>query len=408
MVRYDFGRSLVPPCGRGMGGRDEQGGMGHVAAEPALSGRFDRDPRSVLRAISHLQRGGRAAGDGAHAGAKARSGSATAAILLWSDIPNNRILKWEEETGAVGIFRKPSDFANGNTRDRQGRLVTCEHGGRRVTRTEYDGSITVLMDRYQGKRLNSPNDVVVKSDGSIWFTDPPFGLLGNYEGRRNEQELPQNVYRIDGVTGEATACRDRHPRPERACLLARRDEALPRRIARDAEPPDPLLRRRRRAGRSPIGRSSSTRGLARPTASVATSTAIYGAAGAWARTSSTASSSTIRKASSSGASGCPSAAPMSASAGRCATVCSWRRASRCIRSTSTRKAHWAGEATNRDRRTARGDELPVPPIRETHERSLARGSLPERTRGRRFAIVRGHALLHWTKDGITLCVERDR
>jgi gluconolactonase len=125
--------------------------------------------------------------------------------LVWSDIPNNRILKWEEETGAVGVFRKPSEFANGNTRDRQGRLITCEHGGRRVTRTEYDGSITVLMDRYQGKRLNSPNDVVVKSDNSIWFTDPPFGLLGNYEGRRQEQELPQNVYRIDGVTGEATA-----------------------------------------------------------------------------------------------------------------------------------------------------------------------------------------------------------
>jgi gluconolactonase len=125
--------------------------------------------------------------------------------LLWSDIPNDRILKWEEETGAVSIFRKPSEFANGNTRDRQGRLVTCEHGGRRVTRTEYDGSITVLMDCYQGKRLNSPNDVVVKSDGSIWFTDPPFGLLGNYEGRHAEQELPQNVYRIDGVSGETTA-----------------------------------------------------------------------------------------------------------------------------------------------------------------------------------------------------------
>src|SRR6516162_8234223 len=92
--------------------------------------------------------------------------------LLWSDIPNDRILRWEEETGAVSIFRKPSEFANGNTRDRQGRLITCEHGGRRVTRTEYDGSITVLMDRYQSKRLNSPNDVVVKSDNSIWFTDP--------------------------------------------------------------------------------------------------------------------------------------------------------------------------------------------------------------------------------------------
>ena len=102
--------------------------------------------------------------------------------LLCSDIPNQRIIKWEEETGAVSIYRKPSNFANGNTRDRQGRLITCEHGGRRVIRTEYDGSITVLMDSFDGKKLNSPNDVVVKSDGSIWFTDPIFGLLGNYEG----------------------------------------------------------------------------------------------------------------------------------------------------------------------------------------------------------------------------------
>jgi gluconolactonase len=125
--------------------------------------------------------------------------------LLWSDIPNNRIMKWEEETGAVSVFRRPSDFANGNTRDRQGRLVTCEHGGRRVTRTEYDGSITILIDRHEGKRLNSPNDVVVKSDGSIWFTDPPFGILGNYEGRRAELESPQNVYRIDGETLEAVS-----------------------------------------------------------------------------------------------------------------------------------------------------------------------------------------------------------
>jgi gluconolactonase len=124
--------------------------------------------------------------------------------LLCSDIPNQRILKWEEETGAVSIFRKPSNFANGNTRDRQGRLVTCEHGGRRVTRTEYDGSITVLMDSFDGKRLNSPNDVVVKSDGSIWFTDPPFGILGNYEGHVATQELPANVYRLDPKTGKAT------------------------------------------------------------------------------------------------------------------------------------------------------------------------------------------------------------
>lgn len=121
--------------------------------------------------------------------------------LLWSDLPNNRMMKWEDSTGAVSVFRGPSNFANGNTRDRQGRLVTCEHGGRRVIRTEYDGSITVLADRYQGKRLNSPNDVVVKSDGSIWFTDPPFGILGNYEGHRAEPELPQNVYRIDPLSG---------------------------------------------------------------------------------------------------------------------------------------------------------------------------------------------------------------
>jgi gluconolactonase len=124
--------------------------------------------------------------------------------LLWSDIPNNRIMRWDEETGTVSVFRKPSNFANGNTRDRQGRLVTCEHG-RRVTRTEYDGTITVLADRYQGKRLNSPNDIVVKSDGSIWFTDPHFGILGNYEGTKQDPELPMNVYRLDGGTGELTA-----------------------------------------------------------------------------------------------------------------------------------------------------------------------------------------------------------
>ncbi len=128
--------------------------------------------------------------------------------LLVSDIPNNRILKWEEETGAVSVFRRPSLFANGNTRDRQGRLVTCEHGGRRVTRTDHDGTITVLMDRFEGKRLNSPNDVVVRSDGSIWFTDPPFGLLSDYEGARAEQELPQNIYRLDPATGQATVLDD--------------------------------------------------------------------------------------------------------------------------------------------------------------------------------------------------------
>lgn len=120
-----------------------------------------------------------------------------ARALLWSDIPNNRILRWDEETGAVSVYRKPSNNANGHTRDRQGRLIGCEHGGRRVVRTEYDGSITVIADSYQGKRLNSPNDVVVKSDGSIWFTDPTFGILGWYEGNKAEPELPMNVYRVD-------------------------------------------------------------------------------------------------------------------------------------------------------------------------------------------------------------------
>jgi gluconolactonase len=125
--------------------------------------------------------------------------------LLWSDIPNNRIMKWEEETGAVSIYRKPSNYANGHTRDRQGRLVTCEHGARRVTRTEYDGSITVIVDSHEGKRLNSPNDVVVTSDGAIWFTDPPFGILGTYEGHKATPESPQCVYRVDAGTGRASA-----------------------------------------------------------------------------------------------------------------------------------------------------------------------------------------------------------
>ena len=137
--------------------------------------------------------------------------------LLWSDIPNDRIMKWEEESGAVSVYRKPSGLANGNTRDRQGRLVTCEHGGRRVTRTEYDGDISVICDGYQGKRLNSPNDVVVKSDGSVWFTDPPFGLLGWYEGARAEQELPQNVYRVD-ANGAVTVLESEVNRPNGLCF----------------------------------------------------------------------------------------------------------------------------------------------------------------------------------------------
>ena len=133
--------------------------------------------------------------------------------LLWSDIPNNRVMRWNEETGQASVYRKPSNFANGNTRDRQGRLITCEHGGRRVSRTEYDGRVTVVAERFDGKPLNSPNDVVVKSDGSIWFSDPPFGILGFYEGYVAPPELPTNVYRVDGKTGSLTVATGEIDRP---------------------------------------------------------------------------------------------------------------------------------------------------------------------------------------------------
>ncbi len=122
--------------------------------------------------------------------------------LLWSDIPNNRMLRYDETDGSVSVFRQPSNNSNGNTVDRQGRLVTCEHGGRRVSRTEHDGTIVTLADSFEGKRLNSPNDAVVKSDGSIWFTDPSYGIDTDYEGNKAESEIGAcNVYRIDGASG---------------------------------------------------------------------------------------------------------------------------------------------------------------------------------------------------------------
>jgi gluconolactonase len=138
--------------------------------------------------------------------------------LLWSDIPNDRIMRWEEETGAVSVFRRPSHYANGNTRDRQGRLVTCEHDTQRLTRTEYDGSITVLAEAFEGKRLTGPNDVVVKSDGSIWFSDNGAATRGNYLGHTAPQELPFRVYRIDGETGQMTVAVDDMERPNGLCF----------------------------------------------------------------------------------------------------------------------------------------------------------------------------------------------
>ncbi|QYU71036.1 SMP-30/gluconolactonase/LRE family protein [Leptolyngbya sp. 15MV] len=158
--------------------------------------------------------------------------------LLWSDIPNNRVLRWDEETGHVSVFRKPSNNANGHTRDRQGRIIACEHQGRRVIRHEYDGAITVIADRFEGKRLNSPNDVVVKSDGSIWFTDPPFGIGGWYEGEKHAPELPHtNVYRVDGQTGAITCVVDDvdHPNglafsPDESILYVIESRSAPRNI----------------------------------------------------------------------------------------------------------------------------------------------------------------------------------
>lgn len=123
-----------------------------------------------------------------------------AGCLLFSDIPNNRILRWTPEVG-ITTYRGPSNYANGHTRDNQGRLISCEHGTRRVTRTELDGQVTVIADSYNGKPLNSPNDVVVKSDGSIWFSDPHYGIMTNYEGFSSEQENPCVVYRADPDTG---------------------------------------------------------------------------------------------------------------------------------------------------------------------------------------------------------------
>ena len=163
--------------------------------------------------------------------------------LLFSDIPNNRMLRWLEDTGEVSVFRSPSNYSNGNTRDREGRLVTCEHDSRRVTRTEHDGTITVLMDHFQGKKLNAPNDPAVHSDGAVWFTDPGYGIMSDYEGHQAAFELPANVYRLDPKTREATVVVRDMGKPNGVCFFAEREEALYRRhwcadrLARSASHP---------------------------------------------------------------------------------------------------------------------------------------------------------------------------
>jgi gluconolactonase len=136
--------------------------------------------------------------------------------LVWSDIPNDRMLRYYEPTGDVGVFREPAGYTNGHTVDGQGRLVSCEHGARRVTRTEHDGSITVLADTFEGKRLNSPNDVVVRSDGAVYFTDPSYGIQSDYEGHKADSEFEAGacyVFRIDPVTGALGIVADDFDRP---------------------------------------------------------------------------------------------------------------------------------------------------------------------------------------------------
>ncbi len=148
---------------------------------------------------------------------------ADADCLLFSDLPNDRIMRWTE-SGGVSVFRQPSGFANGHTRDRQGRLIGCSHRDRCITRTELDGTITVLADRYDGRRLNSPNDVVCKSDGTIWFTDPRYGIQTDYEGGKQAPELPVAVYRLDPRDGSLRVVADDFQGPNGLCFSP--DESL--------------------------------------------------------------------------------------------------------------------------------------------------------------------------------------
>ncbi len=138
--------------------------------------------------------------------------------LVWSDIPNNVQMRWLDEDGHVSKFRNPSGNSNGNTFDWEGRQISCEHGGRRVVRYEHDGSITVLADQYDGKPFNSPNDAVVHPDGGVWFTDPPYGSWGNYEGNKGEILLKEAVYRIDPTSGEVAMVTDEVDKPNGLCF----------------------------------------------------------------------------------------------------------------------------------------------------------------------------------------------
>ena len=269
-----------------------------------------------------------------------------ARCVLWSDIPNNRIMRWDEETRRVSIYRKPSNYANGNTRDRQGRLVTCEHDARRVTRTEYDGTVTVLIDKFDGKPLNSPNDVVVKSDDSIWFTDPRSGIGGNYEGHVATKELPTNVYRLDPASGQATVViGDLVPNglcfsPDETKLYLVDYSATPFAIRVYDVTGDGSRLANGRAfvtcapGETPDGFRCDTDGN------------LWCGWGGGEGIA-TASPFSIRTGSASAQSRCRSAAPISVSAASSATACSWRRATRSIRFMWGPKARSAADERNR-------------------------------------------------------------
>ena len=156
--------------------------------------------------------------------------------LVWSDIPNNVQMRWIEEDGRVTTFRNPSGYSNGNTFDYEGRQLSCEHGGRRVARYEPNGTVTTITERYDGKRLNSPNDIVVHPDGGIWFTDPFYGIRGNYEGFKAQQESKESVYRVDGKSGQIAKVTDEVGQPNGICFspdyrkLYVADTGMPREI----------------------------------------------------------------------------------------------------------------------------------------------------------------------------------
>ncbi len=239
--------------------------------------------------------------------------------LLWSDIPNDRVMRWDEQTGAVSVFRSPSSFSNGNYRDRQGRLVTCEHLTRRVTRTEHDGTIAVLADTVDGRRLNAPNDVVVSADGAVWFTDPGYGIMSGYEGERAELELPTRVYRIDPDTGVVETVIESLERPNGLCFSPQETLLY---VVDSGSSPATIHVYDMSTGRPAGGRVFADMHPAPPTGSAATPRATCGPPRREAARATTGSTSSHPTAPGSGRSCCRSGAATSASVGAATAGCS--------------------------------------------------------------------------------------